>query len=96
MLAVGVERESGRGPLGDRMAETGLQGLALAAVRSLAKNAGAGGFRDPGGVVGRAVVDDEDREMAGRALDDRGDPGCFVVGGYEREDGSGRTSAGTT
>jgi len=37
-------------------------------------------------VVGRAIVDDEDGQVAARAFDDGGDPRSFLVRGDDRDD----------
>ena len=79
MLAVGIEREDGVVALGDGAFEAQAECRALAPVRALFDDRRPGGACLFGGVVRRAVVDDQDREVAQRRLDDRPDPRAFVV-----------------
>ncbi len=79
MLAVGIEREDRVVAVGQRTFETEPERGALALVRALFDDRRARGASLFGGVVGRAVVDDQDREVAQRRLDDRPDPWAFVV-----------------
>ncbi len=64
MLAVGIEREDGVVALGDGTFEAQAECRALALVRALFDDRRTSGARLIGGVVRRAVVDDQDREMA--------------------------------
>ena len=61
-------------PVVERAPEARPKRGALALVRDLADHLGSRGLRDRGRVVGRAVVDDEDRHVAARRLDDSRDP----------------------
>jgi hypothetical protein len=79
VLAVGVEGEDGVVALGQRSFEAEAERRALALVRPLFDDRRACGACLFGGVVGRAVVDDQDREVAQCRLDDRPDPRTLVV-----------------
>ena len=74
VLAVGVEGDDRRRAVFEGVPEPGPEGGALAGVRSLDEDDGAGRLGLGRGVVGRAVVDDDDRQVAARGLDDRRDP----------------------
>ena len=63
VLTVRVEGDDRRRVVRQRVPEAGAQGRALARVRALDEDGGAGGLRLAGGVVGRAVVDDDDRQV---------------------------------
>ena len=86
VLAVGVERDDGRGALLEGVAEARPQRRALAGVRELAQDGGAGRLGLGRRVVGRAVVDDDDRQMCPCACHDRGDARTLLVAGDQRED----------
>ena len=64
MLAVRVERQDGVPALVEREPEPCPQRGALALVGDLADDPGPGGLGDRRRVVGGAVVDDEDRQVA--------------------------------
>ena len=86
VLAVGVERDDRFGALLERMPEAGPQRRALARVGDLAQDRRAGRLGLRGGVVGRPVVDDHDRQMDARARDDGRDARPLLVAGDQRED----------
>ena len=81
MLAVGVERDDGRGALLQRVAEAGAQCRSLARVRDLDEDGRPGRLGLGGSVVGRAVVDDDDRQEGPRALDDGRDARALLIAG---------------
>ena len=70
VLAVGVERQDRVGAVVERPAEAGPERGALALVRPLLDDGRAGLAGPVGRVVGRAVVDDDDRQVLERAADD--------------------------
>ena len=86
VLAVRVQRHDRQRAGGQGVREPRSQGGALAGVRHLAQHRGAGTLRDPRRVIGRAVVDDDDRQGSARGLDDGGDPGRLIEGRDDRED----------
>ena len=95
VLAVGVEREDRVVAVGQRTFEAEAERGALALVRALFDDRRARGACLFGGVVGRAVVDDQDREVAQRRLDDRPDPWALVVARDQGDDaGSQRDPPG--
>ena len=67
VLAVGVERDDGLAALLEGVAEPAPQRRALAGVGDLAQDGRAGRLGLRGRVVGRAVVDDDDRQVGPRA-----------------------------
>ena len=79
MLAVGIEGEDRVVAIGDGALEAEAERGALALVRPLFDDRRPGGACLFGGVVRRAVVDDQDRQVAQRRLDDRPDPWALVV-----------------
>ena len=87
MLAVGVERDDGRRAVLERVAEAGPERRALAGVRDLAQDGRAGRLGLGGRVVGRAVIDDDDRQEGPRGLDDGRDARPLLVARDQREDG---------
>ena len=86
VLAVGVEGDDRRRAVFEGVPEPGPERGALAGVRSLDEDGGAGRLGLDRGVVGRAVVDDDDRQVAARGLDDSRDPGSFLVARDQRDD----------
>ena len=92
MLAVGIEREDRVVAIRERTFETEAQRRALALVRALFDDRRPCGACLFGGVVRRAVVDDQDREVAQRRLDDRPDPRTLVVA-RDQGDEAGRQDA---
>ena len=80
-------------PSSSAQPEPGPQRGALALVRDLADHVGPGGLGDRRRVVGRAVVDDEDRQVAPRRLDHRADPRTLLVARDEREDARPRAAS---
>ncbi len=86
VLAVRVQREDGVPALVEREPEPRPERGALALVGDLADHPCPGGLRHRGGVVGRAVVDDEDRQVAARGLDDPPDPRPLLVARDQRQD----------
>ena len=86
VLAVGVEGDDRRRVVRERVPEAGAQGRAFARVRVLDEDGGARGLRLGGGVVGRAVVDDDDGQVQRRGRHDGRDAGTFLVAGDQRED----------
>ena len=86
VLPVGVEREDRVVPLVEREAEPGPERGALALVGHLADDPAPAASAFAAGVVRRAVVDDEAREVAERRLDDRADPRPLLVARDQRED----------
>ena len=95
VLAVGIERENGVIALGDGAFESEAERGTLALVRALFDDRRARGTRPFGGVVRRAVVNDEDRQVAQRRLDDRPDPWALVVA-RDQGDEAGRHGAECT
>ena len=71
VLAVGVEGDDRLGSGVEGVPEAATQGRALAGVGDLAQDGRPGGLGDRGGVVGRAVVDDDDRQVPERRRDHR-------------------------
>jgi hypothetical protein len=91
VLSVPVEGDDRFGTGGKREREAGAEGSALALVRGLADDPGAGAFREGRGGVRGAVVDHEDDwDVPCRALDHPRDPRRLVVGRDEREDPAAR------
>ena len=86
VLAVGIERQDRRRAIRERAREPRSQRGALALVGDLADDLGPGRLRVGGGVVGRAVVDDDHRQVPACGLDDRGDPGALLVARHQRDD----------
>ena len=87
VLAVGVERHDRRRAAVERVPEAGPQRRALAGVRDLAQDGRAGRLGAGGRVVGRAVVDDDDRQVArGPPSTTGADARAFLVCRDERED----------
>ena len=84
MLAVTVEGERAVVARLERPPEPGAQGRTLARVRPLLEDLGAGLARDAGGLVGRAVVHDEDGQVRGGPANDGRDPRRLVVGRDQR------------
>ena len=83
------------GAVRERAREPRSQRGALALVGDLADDLGPRGLGVGGGVVGRAVVDDDHRQVPARGLDDRGDPRAFLVARHQRDDARpGRRSRG--
>ena len=66
MLAVGVERDDRLGAVLERVPEAGPQRRALARVGDLAQDRRPGRLGLGGRVVGRPVVDDDDRQEGPR------------------------------
>ncbi len=86
MLAVGVQGDDRGGPGIQGVAEAGAQGRALARVWDLAQDRGTGRLGRIGRVVGRPVIDHDDRQVGDRSGHDRTDPRALLVGRDERED----------
>ena len=95
MLAVGIEGEDRVVAVRQGTVETEAERCALALVRALLDDRRTCGASLFGGVVGRAVVDDQNREVAQRRLDDRPDPWALVVARDQGDDsGSQRDPPG--
>ena len=96
MLAVGVEREDRVAAVRQRTVESEAERCALAFVWALFNDRRTCRASLFGCVVGRAVVDDQNREVAQRRLDDRPDPRTLVVARDQRDEaGSQRGTSGT-
>jgi hypothetical protein len=80
VLAVGIERERGFPPMIERVAKAPAQGRALPLVGRLAQDRCAGRIGDRSRFVGRAVVDDQYRQVLTGATNDGRDPRRLVVG----------------
>jgi hypothetical protein len=90
VLAVAIERDDRLDPVVEGRSEARSQRGALALVRRLAQNARAGTLGNRGGLVARAVVDDEDGQVPQRRAHDGLDPGRLVVGRDQGDDPAAR------
>lgn len=86
MLAIGVQGEGCLPPRVESALETQAQGRPLSLVRGLAEDRCAGRLGDRRRLIGRAIVDDEDRQVCARGADDGRDPRRLVVGRDQRVD----------
>ena len=82
---------SRRSPRLERMAKPGPQRRALARVGDLVKDRSTSCPGPVRGIVTRTVVNDHDGQVSPSSLDDRADPGPFLVGRDQCEDGPVRT-----
>ena len=86
VLTIGIERDDGCGAVVQRVAEASAQGRTLARIGNLAKDRRTGRLGLGGRVVGRPVVDDDDRQASPRTGDDDRDARALLVAGDERKD----------
>jgi hypothetical protein len=86
MLPVGVERDDRRCTVLEGVSEAGAEGGALAGVRDLAQDGRAGHLRLRRGIVGRAIVHHEDRQVGPCPRDHARDTRPFLVAGDQGDD----------
>ncbi len=94
VLPVGIEHDHRVVTGLQRPAEARSQGRAFALVGPLTQHCCAGVLGQDGGVVGRAVVHHQHRQIGARARHHRPDALSFVVGGDERQHPRGRLRIG--